>query len=180
MMNKAQADIAYGFVAIARADPAYEAFRLMNNAFGQYAIGGRLGDSIRERQGMAYYVFSSLDANVVEGPLMVRAGVGPANVDRTIASIDEEVARLTRDGLTERELTESRQYLVGSLPRTLETNAGIAQFLQTIEFFGLGLDYDVRLPDLLAAVTLDDVHAAAVRVFDPARATMVVAGPYNE
>ena len=28
----------------------------MNNAFGQYAIGGRLGDSIRERQGMAYYV----------------------------------------------------------------------------------------------------------------------------
>src|SRR5207249_9876172 len=75
MMNKAQTDIAYGFTAIARGDPDYEAFRLMNNAFGQYAIGGRLGDSIRERQGMAYYVFSSLDANVVEGPLMVRAGV---------------------------------------------------------------------------------------------------------
>jgi zinc protease len=54
----------------------------MNNAFGQYAIGGRLGDSIRERQGMAYYVSSSLDANVVEGPLAIRAGVSPANVDR--------------------------------------------------------------------------------------------------
>jgi zinc protease len=178
MMNKAQADIAYGFVAIARASPAYEAFRLMNNAFGQYAIGGRLGDSIRERQGMAYYVFSSLDASVVEGPLVIRAGVSPANVDRTIASIDEEIARLVRDGLTERELNESRQYLVGSLPRTLETNAGIAHFLQTIEFFGLGLDYDVRMPDMLAAVTLDDVHAAA-RILDPDRATIVVAGPYE-
>ncbi len=54
----------------------------MNNALGQYGIGGRLGDSIRERQGMAYYVFSSFDANVVEGPLIVRAGVNPANVDR--------------------------------------------------------------------------------------------------
>ena len=180
MMNKAQADIAYGFIAIARTDPAYEAFRLMNNAFGQYAIGGRLGDSIRERQGMAYYVFSSLDANVVEGPLIVRAGVGPENVDRTIASIDEEIARLIRDGLTEQELTESRQYLVGSMPRTLETNAGIAQFLQTIEFFGLGLDYDLRLPDLLAAVTLDDIRAAARRVLDPDRATIVIAGPYEE
>jgi zinc protease len=179
MMNKAQADIAYGFVAIARADPAYDAFRLMNNVFGQYAIGGRLGDSIRERQGMAYYVFSSLDASVVEGPLVVRAGVSPANVDRTIASIDQEIARLVRDGLTEQELSESRQYLVGSLPRTLETNAGIAHFLQTVEFFGLGLDYDVRIPDLLAAVTLDDVHATAARVLDADRATIVIAGPYE-
>jgi zinc protease len=179
MMNKAQADVAYGFVAIARADPTYEAFRLMNNAFGQYAIGGRLGDSIRERQGMAYYVFSSLDANVVEGPLVVRAGVSPANVDRTIASIDEEVARLLREGLTEQEVNESRQYLVGSLPRTLETNAGIAQFLQTVEFFGLGLDYDVRIPGLLAGVSRDDVNAAAARVLDPGRATVVVAGPYE-
>src|SRR6478736_4033956 len=100
MMNKAQADIAYGFTAIARRDPAYYAFWLMNNVFGQYAIGGRLGDSIRERQGMAYYVSSSLDANVAPGPLSIRAGVSPANVDRAIASIDEEVTRLTRDGLT--------------------------------------------------------------------------------
>src|SRR5205823_654722 len=94
MMNKSQADIAYGFTTIARRDPAYYAYWLMNNVFGQYALGGRLGDSIRERQGMAYYASSSLDANVVEGPLVVRAGVSPANVDRAVASIDEEVARL--------------------------------------------------------------------------------------
>ena len=81
MMNKAQADIAYGFTTIVRSDPRYYAYTLMNNALGQYGIGGRLGDSIRERQGMAYYVFSSFDANVVEGPLFVRAGVNPANVD---------------------------------------------------------------------------------------------------
>ena len=98
MMNKSQADIAYGFTSITRRDPAYYAFWLMNNAFGQYAIGGRLGDSIRERQGMAYYVSSALDANVVEGPLAIRAGVSPANVDRAVASIDEEIARLLQRG----------------------------------------------------------------------------------
>src|SRR5437867_4178123 len=75
MMNKAQADIAYGFVAILRSDPAYYAYWLMNNILGQFSLGGRLGDSIRERQGMAYYVFSALDANIVPGPLAVRAGV---------------------------------------------------------------------------------------------------------
>jgi zinc protease len=180
MMNKAQADIAYGFTTITRRDPAYYALWLMNNAFGQYALGGRLGDSIRERQGMAYYVSSALDANVGEGPLAIRAGVSPANVDRAVASIDEEVARLVREGLTAKELDESRRYLVASIPRALETNAAIANFLQVEEFFGLGLDYDACLPGLLGAVTLDDVNAAARRTLDPDRATLVIAGPYDE
>ncbi len=90
-MNKAQTDISYGFTTIARTDPSYYAYWLMNHVLGQYSMSGRLGESIRERQGMAYYVYSTLDANVVEGPLLVRAGVSPANVDRTIASIDDEI-----------------------------------------------------------------------------------------
>jgi zinc protease len=180
MMNKAQTDIAYGFVAIRRDDPDYYAAWLMNHALGQYAIGGRLGDSIRERQGMAYYVSSSLDANVAEGPLTIRAGVSPANVDRAVGSIDDELATVRRDGITAKELEASRTYLIGSMPRALETNAGIAGFLQTAEFFGLGLDYDVQLPDLLRAVTLDAANAAAARIVDPARATVVIAGPYEE
>jgi zinc protease len=179
MMNKAQADIAYGFISIRRSDPVYYACWLMNNILGQYSLGGRLGDSIRERQGMAYYVYSALDANVIPGPLVIRAGVSPANVDRAIASIDEELTRLATDGSTESELAESKQYLIGSMPRHLETNIGIANFLQTVEFFGLGLDYDVRMPALLRAVTRDEVHDAARRVLVPERATVVVAGPYN-
>jgi zinc protease len=180
MMNKAQADIAYGFVTIARTDPDYYAFWLMNNVFGQYSIGGRLGDSIRERQGMAYYVSSALDANVAAGPLAIRAGVNPANVDRAVASIDEEIQRLVRDGITAKELDDSRKFLVGSIPRALETNAAIATFVQTAEFFGLGLDYDARLPDLLRAVTLEQTNAAARRALDTSRATVVIAGPYEQ
>jgi len=178
MMNKAQADIAYGFTAITRSDPAFYAYWLMNNILGEYSIGGRLGDSIRERQGMAYYVFSALDANVVPGPLLIRAGVNPANVDRALASIDEEIARMAAEGPSDRDLAESRQFLIGSLPRRLETNVGIATFLQMVEFFDLGMDYDLRVPDLLSRVTRDDVHAAARAVLDPSKAAVVVAGPY--
>jgi zinc protease len=178
MMNKAQADIAYGFTTILRSDPSFYAYWLMNNILGEYSIGGRLGDSIRERQGMAYYAFSGLDANVIPGPLVIRAGVNPANVDRTIASIDEEISRMAADGPTDKELAESRQYLVGSMPRRLETNVGIANFLQMVEFFGLGMDYDVRVPDLLGRVTRDDVQAAARAALDPSKAAIVIAGPY--
>ena len=179
MMSKAQADIAYGFTSIRRLDPRYHAYSLMNNILGQYALGGRLGDSIRERQGMAYYTFSSLDASLAPGPLIVRAGVSPANVERAIASIDAELAKLAADGPTDRELAESKQYLIGSMPRTLETNVGIATFLQTAELFGLGLDYDLRLPDLISAVTRQQVHEAARATLTPSHATIVVAGPYS-
>jgi predicted Zn-dependent peptidase len=110
---------------------------------------------------MAYYVSSALDASVVEGPLFIRAGVNPANVDRTIASIDAELDRARSEGFTQKELDDSRQYLIGSMPRALETNSGIATFLQTQEFFGLGEDYDVRLPRLLDDVSLDAVNARA-------------------
>ena len=179
MMNKAQADIAYGFITIKRTDPSYFTFWLLNVALGQYALGGRLGDNIRERQGMAYYVFSSFDANIVEGPLLVRAGVNPVNVDRAIASIDEEIVRIAAEGLEPAELADCKQYLIGSIPRLLETNSAIAIFLQTAEFFGLGLDHDLRLPALLDAVTLEDVKRAAQRTLDINRACVVVAGPYQ-
>lgn len=178
MMDKSQADIAYGFTTIVRSDPAYHAFWIMNNVFGQYGMGGRLGHRIREQQGMAYYAFSSFEANVIPGPLVVRAGVSGANVDRAIASIDEEVGRMAAEGVTEEELDESKRYLIGSLPRTLETNAAVATFLQTVEQFDLGLDYDVRLPDLIRAVTRDQVSEAARRTLDPQRACLAIAGPY--
>ena len=178
MMNKAQADVAYGFVTIRRRDPQYYAYWVMNNILGQYALGGRLGDSIRERQGMAYYTFSALDPSLAPGPLVVRAGISPDNVQRAVASIDHELSRFATDGPTDRELAESQQYLIGSMPRTLETNVGIATFLQTAELFGLGLDYDLRLPGLLQEVSRDQVHQAARAVLDPSRATVVVAGPY--
>ncbi len=133
-------------------DPDYYAALVMNNALGQYALGGRLGDSIRERQGMAYYVFSNLEAGRAAGPLMVRAGVSGANVERTIASIDEELRRGARPRASPpAEIDDAKLYLTGSLPRQLETNAGIAGFLLSAELHGLGIDHDRRLPGLIGA-----------------------------
>jgi predicted Zn-dependent peptidase len=108
---------------------------------------------------------------------VIRAGVDPVNVARALEAIDAEVGALGREGATEREFAETRQFLIGSIPRMLENNASIAIFLQAAEFFGLGLDHDRRLPDLLRAVTRDEVNAAAASVLDPSRACAAVAGP---
>jgi zinc protease len=177
MPGKSQTDIAYAFTTVRRLDPRYDAYWLMNHVLGQFGLGGRLADNIRERQGMAYYAYSTLDPAPVEAPLLIRAGVDPANVERTVAAIDHEVATLAASGPTATELEESRAYLIGSIPRLLETNQSIAAFLQTCEDYGLGLDFDQRLPALLSAVTLDQVRGAAVEALDPARASIAIAGP---
>lgn len=177
MPGKSQSDIAYGFISISRLDPRYYAYWMMNNILGQFGLGGRLAENIRERQGMAYYVFSSFDPAPAQAPLIIRAGIDPRSVERTIAAIDHEVATLGAEGPTEQEMTETRDSLVGSIPRLLETNQSIASFLQLAEEFGLGLDFDQRLPGLLRAVTLGDVRAAAREVLQTDRATVSVAGP---
>jgi zinc protease len=177
MPGKSQTDIGYGFTTVRRLDPRYYACWMMNNVLGQFGLGGRLADNIRERQGMAYYAFSTLDPAEGEAPLLIRVGVDPANVERAVAAIDQEVAALGAHGPTSVELEETRAYLVGSIPRLLETNQSIAAFLQMCEEFGLGLDFDQRLPALLRAVTLDEVRAAAAEILDPARAAIAIAGP---
>lgn len=177
MTGKSQTDVAYGFTTISRLDPRYYAYSVMNNILGQFGLGGRLAENIRERQGMAYYAFSAFDPSFGPGPLVIRAGVDPRNVARAIAAIDAEVGALGREGPTERELAETRQFLIGSVPRMLETNQSIATFLHSVEFFGLGLDFDRRLPALLDAVTMDEVRAAAAEVLVPERASLAVAGP---
>jgi zinc protease len=150
---------------------------MMNNILGQFGLGGRLGENIRERQGMAYYAFSAFDPSLGPGPLIIRAGVDPRNVDRGVAAIDAEVSSLGDKGPTDREMAETRQYLIGSIPRMIETNPDIAGFLQSAEFFGLGLDHDRRLPEYIEAVTIDQVRAAAAAVLHPERAALAIAGP---
>jgi zinc protease len=177
MPGKSQSDIAYGFTTISRLDPRYYAYWMMNNILGQFGLGGRLADNIRERQGMAYYAYSAFDATVGESPLFVRAGVDPNNVDRAVAAIDAEVLKLGAEGPTATEVEETRQFLVGSIPRMLETNYTIAGFLQSCEQFGLGLDFDRRLPSILAGVTLDDIRSAAAEVLRPEIAAVSIAGP---
>jgi zinc protease len=177
LTGKSQSDIAYGFTTIRRLDPRYYAYWVMNNILGEFGLGGRLADNIRERQGMAYYAFSALDPSVGEGPLVIRAGVDPANVERALEAIDLEVGRMGAEGPDSRELAETQQYLIGSIPRTLETNAGIAAFLQAEEQFDLGLDYDQQLPRHLRAVTLEQVKQAAAEVLRPEHASVAIAGP---
>ncbi len=175
--GKSQADIVLGWPALARSDPDFMKAHLANNILGVFGMMGRLGENIRERQGLAYYASSRLQAGLGAGPWTAVAGVDPANVERTVESILDEARRLRDEPVPGDELADSQSYLTGSMPLRLETNEGIAITLLDIERHGLGLDYLLGYAGLVNSVTVDDIQEVARRYLDPAVYALAVAGP---
>jgi zinc protease len=83
---------------------------------------GRIGESVRERSGLAYHASSSLSGGIGPGPWVIIAGVHPNNIDKTIELISQEIARYVADQSDE-ELADSQANYIGRLPLSLESNA---------------------------------------------------------
>lgn len=175
--GKSQADIVIGAPGPARTDPDYLAASLGNNILGQFGMMGRIGSVVRDREGLAYYAYSNLSGGLGPGPWTVSAGVDPDNVEKAVDLIRAEIAGFVREGVTQDELEDVQQQSVGSLPLSLESNAGVAGALVSIERYDLGLDYLWRYPDLIRSITADDVLRAAQVYLDPQRLGIAVAGP---
>jgi zinc protease len=175
--GKTQADIVLGWPGLARSDPDFMQAHLANTVLGIFGMMGRLGDNVREQQGLAYYVYSRMDAGLGAGAWSASAGVNPANVQRAIDGILHEIRRLRDEPVPAGELADSQSYLSGSMPLRLETNEGVAQTLLDIERHGLGLDYLLHYADLVRAVTVADLQDMARKYLDPEVYALVVAGP---
>ncbi|MEI6632432.1 MAG: pitrilysin family protein [Chlamydiota bacterium] len=177
--DKSQVDIAIGCRGVARDNPDYYALQVMNTVLGRFGMGGRLGRVIREDRGLAYYVSSAFVPYRGAGPFLVRAGVNPKNVDEAVREIRNGILKMKNEGVTNEELAESREYLVNSLPRMIETNAGVADALADAEFYRLGLDYFARYPGLIGGVTAKDVRRVANDYLYPDNLAIVLAGPVD-
>ncbi len=180
MPDKTQSDIAWGFLGMERTHPDYYPAFLLDVVWGQIGLMGRLGERIREEMGLAYYVYSRLDAGYGPGPWSVRAGVNPRNVERALAAITEEARRIIEAPVTDQELADVKAYLTGSMPMRLETNEGLATALASIESFDLGLDYIQRYPGIIASVTSEQMLEVARKYIRPDRAAYALAGPGSE
>ncbi len=175
--GKTQSDLAMGLPAINRGHPDYYALSIANLIIGRFGLYGRLGESVRERQGMAYYAYSQLQAGKEVGLWVANAGVAPENVDRAIESIIAEVEGFNEGGPTEREFADATGSILGSMPLGLETSGSQASTAADIVFHSLGHDYLQRYRDIIRAVTPDQITEAARKHLDMDRLTIAVAGP---
>lgn len=174
--GKSQADLMLGFLGPKRLDDDFMAASLGNSVLGQFGLMGRIGDVVREKSGLAYYAYSSLSAGHGPGAWYVSAGINPANLEKAIDLIIKELELFIKSGPTEEELLDSQTNYIGSLPLSMESNGGVAGALLNIERYDLGLDYYRHYPDLVRAVTVNDVLAVARKYIKLDRLAIATAG----
>jgi zinc protease len=170
-----QATIMLGRQAIRQTDPDYFALSVAS-----YVLGGgsasRLYTRAREESGLVYSIYSYVSPGKYGASLVVNAQTRTAEVPKVTAIAREELARLAKDPVSDRELTLAKSYLIGSFPLRLDTSGKVADFLVAIEQQELGLDYPDRYKARIAAVTAADVQRVAAKFFAPDTFSRVVVG----
>jgi len=170
-----QATIMLGRQAIRQTDPDY--FPL---TVASYVLGGgsasRLYSRVRDEGGLAYAVFSYVTPARYGASFAVSAQTRTAELPKVIDIIREELTRMIREPVAERELRLAKEYLIGSFPLRLDTSSKVADFVVAVEEQGLGLDYADRYKERVAKVTPADVQRVAAKYFAPDSFNRVVVG----
>lgn len=175
--GKSQADLVIGAPGPRRKSEDFFPASLGNNILGQFGLMGRIGESVREKAGLAYYAGSSLNAGIGPGPWSVAAGVGPQNVERAIELILGEIGRFVSEPVTAEELADTQANYIGRLPLSLESNGGMGAALLNLERYQLGLDYYLGYVDRIRGVSPEQILDTARRYLHPDRMAIAIAGP---
>ena len=175
--GKFQADLVVGVIGPERRADDFLAAAMGNNILGVFGMMGRIGESVREKAGLAYYAYSSLSGGMGPGPWYVSAGVDPQNIEQALELVRQEIKRFTSDSVTADELADSQSNFIGRLPLSLESNSGMASAILNLERYDLGLDYYRRYPDLVSSVTSEEILETARRHWDSNQLGIGIAGP---
>ena len=177
MPHKSQADVVVGAPAVPRRDDDYYPLLLANLLFGRIGLSGRLGKSLRDELGLAYYAYSHLDSRTAAGMWSVNVGLNRSHLPRGVQGIRDELARLRAQPFDSQEIADGKDNQVGSLVVSLEQNAEVAAELHRMEHYGLGMDFLERYAEIIQGLTPEAVRDAAVKYFAGAPVSWAVAGP---
>ncbi len=160
---------------IVRTDPRYPALQIANLVFGGF-FSSRLVENIREDKGYTYSARSHPEFTPEGATLLVDADTASAVTAAALLETRYELGRLGLVPPTESEVDTARRYAIGSLLTATSSQGGLASFLVNLAGLGLGLEWFTGHPDRLAAVTVEEVAAAALEFFAPSAFTGVLVG----
>lgn len=164
--NITQANIVLGHTGISRDNPDFYAVLVMNYILGGGGFSSRLTKEIRDNKGLAYSVYSRFDVNRYPGAFAVAVQTKNETSRVAMDGILSELKKIREEKVTDDELKEARDYITGSFPLRLDTNAKIAGYLIFIEYYNLGLDYFAQYIKKIEGVTKDDIMRVAKRYID--------------
>ncbi len=165
---------------------AYDIFDERKYALGLLAVilGGnmssRLFISVREREGLAYYVHTLAGAYTDHGYLTTNAGVDNNRVEKAIEIILKEYKKIAQEKISEAELKKAKDYIKGNTILGLESSDANASFVGMQEI----LTNKILTPEekfaKIEEVTVEDVRKVAKNIFCPEKLNLALIGPFKD
>jgi len=145
-----QSTVIFGHEGVLRDDDDFLVAYVMNHILGGGGFSSRLTTEVREKNGLAYSVYSYL--------------------------IRKEWERMANEGVTQEELDAAKRYLTGAFALRFDSNAKIARYLAGLQAAELEIDYIDKRNDLVDAITLKEANRVAKRLLQPDNLFVVVVG----
>jgi zinc protease len=181
--DKANAMYVSGLLLPVRDDDAnYPALVIANFIFGGGTLSSRLGNRVRQQEGLSYGVGSSFAAS----PLDQRASwttdaiCNPQNIGKLERVIAEEIEKYVRDGVTATELEQAKQGYLQSQQVGRASEVRLAGMLTAASYAGRTLSFQAELEKKIAAVTPEQVNAVVRKYMVPANYVIVTAGDFEK
>jgi len=174
-----QAHICLGVRSRPIADPDRYTLTVLSTVLGG-GMSSRLFTEVRERRGLAYYVFAMNHAYTDTGSLYAQAGVDIARIDDAVETVAAELRKIATEEVPDDELHKAKSFAKGRFALQTESPHGLISF---------GLRREVlegRTPEpeeILAgieAVTAEDVQRIATDLIDDQALRLAVIGPFDD
>ena len=172
----AQTHVVLGSATVPYNDPRRHAIVLVGVLLGG-GMSSRLFQRVREELGLAYSVYGFQSFHVDTGMHGVYVGTAPATAKQAVEAINEELARVAREGLSRSDLASAKSQLKGQLTLSLESPSSRMYRAAGTELYGEPFRTLDETLALIEQITQDDVAAVAREFFAPERQTILSLGP---
>lgn len=170
-----QSEIRVGHLGVARSCEDYFPLSVMNAIFGG-VFNSRINLNLREKHGYTYGARSQFAFRRNAGPFVVAAPVRNEVTRESVTEMLAEMRRIRTGDIETRELEDTKSYLIGVFPASVQTASDVAGRLLDMELYGLNEDYFDRYREAIASVSKEDVERVAKKYLDPDRVLIVVVG----
>ena len=171
-----QSSIIFAGEGISRNDPYFYPAYVMNYILGGGGFFSKLTTEIREKRGLVYSVYSYLYRYDKYNFFSGGAQTSNENVDKVIKIIKEELMKVKREGVTEEELKNAKNYLINSYVLRLDSNNKVASILLNTQMDGLNIDFFEKRNGYINSVSLEDIKKIANRILDENQIFFLVIG----
>ena len=170
-----QTEVYIGHLGMKANNPDWPAVRVGNRILGG-GSDARLFMNIREDKGWTYGAYSSFSRERDYGYFQAHAAVRTEVTDSAVTEFMKEIKRIKTEPVSEADLTNAKNYLVGNFPIQIETPDQIAGQIVEYKMLGLGKKDLETYRDKTAAVTVADVTAAMDKYLQPENTYIVLVG----